>query len=135
MQGEVQLCGFRKSGGKCMCQGTELWALPGAPGALSLVFVTELWLLFSREAAAVRMDGVFGSTCSYCGIQTVSLAGWVPLTLSEHSHKQNDDDGKTKDGKCSCWEFLGLHEGNGESPRELRGEQIPDKENQSRQKY
>lgn len=76
MQGEVQLFGFNKSGGKCACQGTELWAPPGAPGALSLVFATELWLPFSREAAAVGMDGVFGSTCSYCGIQTVSL-GWL----------------------------------------------------------
>lgn len=44
MQGEVQLYGFDKSGGKCACQGTELWALPGAPGALRLVFVTELRL-------------------------------------------------------------------------------------------
>lgn len=66
----------------------------------------------------------------------MTLAGWAPLTLFVHAHKQRDNDGKAQDGKCSCKEFLGSHKENGELPRELREEgQIPDKEKQSRQKY
>lgn len=61
MQGEVRLYGFNKSSGKCACQSTELWALPGAPGAASLVFATALWPSDLRGAAAARRDGMFHS--------------------------------------------------------------------------
>lgn len=82
---------------------------------------------------------MFHSTSNQCGIQAMSL-GWLNFFLTHtrmHAHKQNDHDGKTQDGKCSCQEFLGSREEDGERPRELRGGggQIPCKEKQSTQNY
>lgn len=79
---------------------------PRCSGALSLVFVTKLGLPFSREAAAVSMDGVFGSTCSYCRIQTVSLPGWVPLTLSYMHTNKTTTVAKHKMGSAAVRNFL-----------------------------
>lgn len=119
----MQLHGFNKSSGKCACQSTELWALPGAPGAVSLVFATVLRPSVLRGAAA--------------GFKPRRWADWISLSHAHiHAHKQNDDDGKTQDGKCGCQDFLGSREEDGERPRELRGGgQIPCEGKQSRQKY
>lgn len=72
------------------------------------------------------------------GFKPCGWADWVSLSQTHvHALKQDDDDGKTQYGKCSCQEFLGSYEEEGEGPRELRGggQILFHKEKQGREKY